>query len=70
MRVLVCTLDVDPCPSANIATMAMVDVFDPASLGITSSEILYVFSWGLFAVLSLYFLGYSIGAAVSLIRKT
>jgi Ni/Fe-hydrogenase subunit HybB-like protein len=49
--------------------MALVDVFDPISLGITPAEILSVFSWGLSTVLLLYFLGYAIGAGVAVIRK-
>lgn len=69
MRVLVCTVDVDPCPAANVSTMALVDVFDPASLGINAATITEVYSWGLFAVLTLWGLGYGVGVVVGLIRK-
>lgn len=69
MRVLVCTLDVDPCPAANVSTMALVDVFDPASLGITPETVAYVYGWGLAAVLGLFMVGYVVGVGVGLIKK-
>lgn len=69
MRVLVCTVDVDPCPVGNVATMAMVDVFNPSSLGITSDTIVYVYSWGVAAVLGLFCVGYAVGSAVSAVRR-
>lgn len=69
MRVLVCTVDVDPCPTANVATMALVDVFNPSSLGITTDTVFYVYSWGAAAVLGMFCAGYAVAAAVGLIRR-
>lgn len=69
MRVLVCTVDVDPCPAGNVSTLALVDVFDPSSLGITPESVLFVYSWGVAAVLGLWMVGYAISAAVAAIRK-
>lgn len=69
MRVLVCSVDVDPCPVANVTTMALVDVFDPASLGITPESVAYVYGWGVAAVLGLFMVGYAVGVGVGLIRK-
>ena len=69
MRVLVCTIDVDPCPAPNVSTMALVDVFDPASLGITPETVTYVYSWGVAAVLGLFLLGYGVGICKSIISK-
>lgn len=69
MRVLVCTLDVDPCPPANVSTLALVDVFDPVALGITPETITYVYAWGVAAVLGLFLMGYGIGVAKNIISK-
>lgn len=69
MRVLVCTVDLDPCPSGNVSAIALVDVFDPSSLGITNESIVHVYSWGVAAVLGLFLVGYAIGAAVGAIRR-
>lgn len=69
MRVLVCTIDVDPCPAPNVSTMALVDVFDPASLGITPESITYVYSWGVAAVIAMFMVGYAVGVGVTAIRK-
>lgn len=69
MRVLVCTVDTDPCPPANVATMALVDAFDPASLGITPETVAYVYGWGVAAVLGLFLVGYVVGVGVGLIKK-
>jgi len=42
---------------------------DYAALGITPAEILFVYSWGLGSVLSLWALGYALGAAITVTRK-
>lgn len=39
------------------------------TIGIDPVQILYVFSWGSGAVLSLWALGYAVGTAVQMIRK-
>lgn len=38
-------------------------------LGITPEAILYVYSWGMGAVLMMWSLGYAIGAAITGIKK-
>ena len=51
---------------------AMSTIFSSVSLellGIDPDTILYVFSWGMGAVLSMGALGYAVGSAVTLIKK-
>lgn len=43
---------------------------DLTALGITPSNILYVYTWGLGAVLFIFGFGLAVGAAISAIRKT
>lgn len=69
MRFLICTADVDPCPSANVASLALSDVLDFPSMGVTAEAVLAVFSWGFAAVLMGFFLGYGVSLAVGLIKK-
>lgn len=69
MRVLVCTLDLDPCPAANVSTMALVDAFDPSSLGITPETVIFVYSWGVAAVLAMFLMGYVVGVGKTAISK-
>lgn len=69
MRVLICSVDVDPCPAASVGSLAMVDVFNPQALGITPDSMLYVYAWGVSSVLILFSLGYTVGVCVGLIRK-
>jgi hypothetical protein len=69
MRFLICTVDVDPCPPANVASIALSDALDFAAMGITPEAVFYVFSWGFSVVLFGWVAGYGIGLAVGLIRK-
>lgn len=69
MRFLACTVDVDPCPTANITSITLSDAVDFQALGINSADILYVFSWGFAAVLGMFFIGYGVGLAYAAIRR-
>ncbi|MBI2750978.1 MAG: hypothetical protein HYX43_17060 [Burkholderiales bacterium] len=69
MRVLVCTVDFDPCPPGNVSSIALNEAVDFAALGITPDQILYVCSWGVGVVLSLWAIGYAVGAGVAMIKK-
>jgi hypothetical protein len=69
MRFLVCTVDVDPCPPANVTSSSFLETVDFASMGITPETLLYVFGWGFAAVFGFWLLGYGTALAVSLIRK-
>lgn len=68
-RVLACSVDVDPCPVASQVWVTVAETVDWAGLGITPAELLYVFSWGAGAVLSLWAIGYAIGAASTALSK-
>lgn len=69
MRILVCTVDIDPCPPANVASIAWSDAVDMASLGITADEMAYVFSWGLASVIGMFCVGYAVASVVGMLRK-
>ncbi|HZY18627.1 MAG TPA: hypothetical protein VFE82_09100 [Ramlibacter sp.] len=69
MRVLICSIDVDPCPPQNVQTLSLADSIDPALFGITPERMAYIFSGGLGMVLSFWALGLCVGLAVGLIRK-
>lgn len=68
-RVLVCSVDATPCPAASQQWATLAEVVDPASLGIAAADILYVYTWGVGAVLSMWALGYAVGAAITALRK-
>lgn len=69
MRFLVCTVDVDPCPAASVASLSISDVLDFPGMGITPEAVLTVFGWGFSVVLMGFFLGYGVSLATALIRK-
>lgn len=69
MRFLICTADIDPCPPANITSLAMSEVLDFAALGISPADVFFVFGWGFSMVLFGWVAGYGIGLAIGLIRK-
>ncbi len=69
MRLLVCTVDENPCQVVNQATIALNDALDPAMYGITPESIAHVYAWGFLAVLFCFALGYGVGAMVGIIRK-
>lgn len=70
MKVLTCSVLVDPCPPESQQWLTVDQAFDPAALGITSASVLSVAGWGVGVVLFLWSLGYGIGAALKLIRIT
>ena len=69
MRFLVCTSDTVPCPAADISSVLLSDVLDFAALGITSGDMLFVYSWGFAAVMLGWFAGYGIELAYRVISK-
>jgi len=69
MRLLICTVDENPCQVVNQATMPVSDAFDPAFYGINATSIGHVYAWGFGAVLLCFVLGYVVGVAVSIVRK-
>lgn len=69
MRVLVCSSDVSPCPDSFQSWVNVADMVDPAVLGVTPSQILQVFGWGVASVIFFWSIGFAVGVAVKLIRK-
>lgn len=69
MQFLVCTTDTSPCPPGDVASVALSGVLDFAALGITSGDMLYVWSWGFSMVLFGWIAGYGIQLAIVVIRK-
>lgn len=70
MKLLTCSVEVDPCPPESQQWLTVDQAFDPAALGIDAASVLAVASWGVGVVLFLWSLGYGIGAALKLIRMT
>lgn len=69
MRFLICSVDLDPCPPANLSSLSLAETLDPALLGITPQGILKAYTGGFTAVLTMWVIGYGIGLATGLIRK-
>lgn len=69
MRVLVCSLDLDPCPPANVTSVALVDTVAPELFGITAESVFFVYMWGFGAVLGAFMVGYVLGCGLRLIQK-
>jgi hypothetical protein len=69
MHFLICTVDLNPCPPENAATVSLSEVLDPALLGLTPASLLGAFGFGFGAVLLMWFIGYALGLAVGVIRK-
>lgn len=70
MRVLVCTVEVTPCPPENVTTVALVDTVAPELFGITPESILKAYSFGFGAVLMFWLIGYALGLGLGMIKKT
>lgn len=70
MRVLVCTVETVPCPPEATTSVALVDTVAPELFGITSESILNAYSWGFGSVLMFFLLGYGVGLALGVIKKT
>jgi hypothetical protein len=68
MKVLVCSVDATPCPPESQTWLSVDEAFTPGALGVDSSTVLEVFSFGFGAVVFFWFLGYGIGAALKVIR--
>lgn len=68
-RVLACAVDTVPCPVESQVWVTLAETIDFAGLGITPADLLYTFTWGAGAVLSLWALGYAVGAAIAAIGK-
>jgi hypothetical protein len=69
MRFLVCTVDIDPCPAANVASIAFADALDLASMGINAADVFYVFGWGFAVILFAWKAGYGVQLAKEVISK-
>lgn len=69
MRVLICNVDVDPCPAGNIQTLSLADSIDPALFGITVERMLHIYAGGMAAVLGMWALGWCVGLAIGMIKK-
>jgi type III secretory pathway component EscT len=68
-RFLACSVDQTPCPPQSQVWVTFAESIDFAALGITPAEILIGFTWGLGAVLSLWAIGFAIGAARTALGK-
>lgn len=69
MRLLICTVDVDPCPASQQVWTTTGEILQPAELGITGTDVALVYAAGFAAVLGAWLLGYPVGVALGLIRK-
>lgn len=69
MRYLVCTVDVDPCPPGNVASMPFLETVDFTAMGITPEVLFFVFGWGFAAVFIFWLLGLGTAYALAMIRK-
>lgn len=69
MRFLACTVDVDPCPPANVTSITLSDAIDFSALGITSEQIFYVYAWGFASVLSMFLIGLGVQYCYGVIRR-
>ncbi len=69
MRFLICTIDVEPCPPANVGSLNLSDVMDFAALGISPGDVLFVFGWGFSMVLFGWLSAYGVQLAKTVISK-
>lgn len=68
-HVLVCTVTPAPtCPPEAQQFVAVDDAMSPDQLGVTSHTVGEVFGWGFGSVLFFWFLGYTVGAALRVVR--
>lgn len=70
MNYLVCSIEADPCPAANVRSVPFLETVDWTAMGVTAESILWVFSWGFAAVFMFWLLGYAASIAIATIRKT
>lgn len=69
MQVLVCTVDVMPCPVGSEAWIQLAQLIDFESLGITPEILAYALSAGFAIPFGSYLLGFGIAIALNLIRQ-
>lgn len=69
MKLVVCSVDLNPCPLNDLATVDFLSAVDPSLFGINAQSMLYVFSWGFAAVVGMFLTGYAVGLALGLIKK-
>ena len=69
MRFLVCVSEVVPCPPSDQVWTSVVDLIDPALLGITPLVVAEVMLWGFGFVFGAWLMGYSLSVALGMIRK-
>ncbi|WP_312128960.1 hypothetical protein [Diaphorobacter nitroreducens] len=69
MYVLTCATQTVPCPLAEQAAVSFSSAVDLAALGLTSQALLYVYAWGVMAVLGLWALGWVVGVVVGVIQR-
>lgn len=69
MLVMTCKTAAPPCPVLDQYWTEAVNVFNMADFGVTSDQILFVFSFGFGAVLVGFFAGWGIGVVTGVIRK-
>ena len=69
MRFLVCVSEVVPCPSSDQVWTSVVDLIDPALLGITPLVVAKVMLWGFGFVFGAWLMGYSLSIALGMIKK-
>ena len=69
MNYLVCTVEANPCPPGNVASVPFLETIDFAAMGITPEALFFVFGWGFAAVFMFWLLGFGTALGVAQIRK-
>lgn len=69
MQVLVCTVNVLPCPAGSEAWMELAQLIDFESLGITPEVLAYVLAAGFAIPFGSYLLGWVVALALNLIKQ-
>ena len=69
MRFLVCVSEVSPCPPPDQVWTSVVDLIDPALLGITPVIVAKVMLWGFGFVFGAWLMGYSLALATGMVKK-
>ena len=69
MRFLVCVSEVVPCPPSDQVWTSVVDLIDPALLGITPVIVAEVILWGFGFVFGAWLMGYSLALATGMVKK-
>lgn len=69
MKVLACTVELNPCPPENEVWIDFATALDFAALGITAETTTYALTFGFSVVYGFFILGYVLGIAKGLIKK-